>query len=120
MRRGLRLRLAFHAREMLHVDLERIAIRAVLINQLARQFHLFRWNLVQRINFRVVDNGDVEAVFYRLMQKHRVQNTPGIGVEAETDVAHPEHRFHFRQFVMDALDRLQGLDACRTVFFLSC
>jgi hypothetical protein len=42
VRGGLRLRLAFHAGEMLHVNLQRIAVGAVLVNQLARQFHFFR------------------------------------------------------------------------------
>ena len=48
VRRGLGLRLAFHAREMLHVNLQRIPIRPVLVNELARQFHFFRRNRTWR------------------------------------------------------------------------
>ena len=91
MRRRLRLRLAFHAGEMLHVNLQRVALRAILVNQPASEFHFLRRNLVQRINLRVVDNGNVQAVFNRFVQKDRVQ---------------------------DALHRRQGLHARGAVFFL--
>ena len=63
MRGRLRLRLAFHTGEMLHVNLQRIAIRPVLINQLACQLHFFGRNLVQRINLGVIDDGNIQAVF---------------------------------------------------------
>ena len=46
MSRGLRLRLALRPREVLHVDLQWIAVRSVAIDQLARQFHFFVWDLV--------------------------------------------------------------------------
>src|SRR5712671_3680183 len=53
------------------------------------------------------------------MQKYRVQNASRIRVEAEADVADAEHRLYFRQFLMDALYGVQGLDARRPIFFLS-
>ena len=80
MRGGLRLRLAFQAGEMLHVDLQWVAVGAVLVNQLARQFHFFGWNLVEGIDLGVIDYGYVEAVFYRFVQKDRVQDAAGIGI----------------------------------------
>src|SRR5262249_30210606 len=76
------------ASEMVHVDLQWIAVLLVPVNQLARQFDLFLRNLVEGINFRVIDDRHIEAVVDGLVHEDAVEESTRIGVETKRNVAH--------------------------------
>ena len=89
-----------------HVVLERIAIGAVLIDELERQFHLNGGNLVERVNLRVVHNGQVEAVIYRLFHKHAVEHAPCIRIQAKRYIADAQNGLDLGQLLLDLPDGL--------------
>src|SRR5580700_10460352 len=96
----------------------RIARRRITMNQLPRQFHFFLRNLIQRINFRVVDDGHIQAVVHRLVHEHAVQHAPRIRIQPERNVADAENGLHVRQFLLDPPDCLERLHSRRAVLFL--
>ena len=119
MRGSRSRRLALQPGKVLHVFLQRIAVRLVAENQLARQIHFFLRNLVQRINLGVVHDGHIEAVVHRLVHEDRIQNPPRISIQPKRNIADAQNRLNVGQFFLDPLDCLQRLDSGAAVLILA-
>ncbi len=116
-RRGLGF--AFCSREMLHVNLQRIAGGFVAINKFACKFNFFLRNFVQRIDFGVIHDGHVKAMVYRFVHENAVQHTSRIHVQAERNIADTENGLDFRKLLLDALYGVQSLNSRGAIFLLA-
>ena len=105
--------------KVIHINLQRIAIRLIVENQLARQINFRFRNFVQRINLAVIHDGHVEAVVDRLVHEDAVQNSPRVDIQTERNVADAKDRLHFGKLGLDRLHGFQRLDAGGAVVFLA-
>src|SRR5947209_4801259 len=96
---------------MLHVGLQRVAVGAILEDELAREVNFYFRNLVQRVDFRVVNNGRIETSINRFLQKHAVKHASRVRAQTKADVAHAENGSHLGQLALDQLYSLQGFNA---------
>ena len=71
------------AGEVGHVDLERVAIAAVLKDEFAGQLDFLLRNLVKWIDFGVVDNGRIQAAIHGLLEEDGVEHAARISIQAE-------------------------------------
>ena len=88
-------------------------------NQLARKFNFFLRNLVQRIDFAVVNNGHIQAIIDGLVHEHAVQHPASIDGESERNVADAENGMYFRQLLLNAAHGFQRFFAGGTVLILA-
>ena len=104
---------------MRHIFLERVAIRGIAIDELARQLHLNLRNFVERVDLGVIHDGHIEAMVYRLFHEDAVKHAPGVGVQPERNIADAQDGFDLRQFLLDLAEGIERLDAGGAVLFLS-
>src|SRR5262249_51186940 len=117
--RNFRLRLLVDAREMTHVNLQRIAGGFIEVDELARQVNLDLRDLIERIDLGVVHNRHVKTVVYGLFHEDAVEHAPRVGVQPKRNVAHAQDGLDLRKLLLDPLDGVQRLHAGGTVLFLA-
>ena len=87
--------------------------------RVAGEFDLLLGDLEERVDFRVVDDGGVEAAGYGFGEEDGVEDAASVGVEAERDVGDPQGGLALGELEANASYCLQSLDAGGAVVLLA-
>ena len=117
LRRGIG---GFASAEKLQHLLQRIIIfRAAIIDQILRNLHFLRRDLMQRLDLGDMHNRARHARLHGEVQKHTVQYMPRGGVEPEGDIGKPQDDLNLRKLIPDHANALKRPKAKLAVILIT-